>query len=263
MLGGQFGLTALNASIFTPATTVLTEGLNFGEETVGTARAPAPMRITNTGPNLLLVRGLKITGDFAIASDGCSTVPVLPGAVCTLGVSFTPTDAGPRAGTVTFRANTTTSPHSAALSGTGIAAVPTATPAPDPTVTPMETATPLPAPVPTPMAAPPLPKPQLQATLSFTFKASRTSTKLNSLTLRNLQRGVTVTVVCPKGCKQKRYTVTAAKSTVSLKLLVPKALKVGTKLTLTIRKPGALGLTKTLTIRRNRAPSVVTKLGVD
>ena len=135
MLGGQFALAAPNVSLFTPATTVITEGLNFGDQDVGTTRAAAPMRITNTGDSLLLVRGLKVDGDFAIAADGCSAAPVAPGAVCTLGVTFTPTAAGARAGTVTFRANTTTSPHSAAVSGTGIARARRG-PAPDPDTPP-------------------------------------------------------------------------------------------------------------------------------
>jgi hypothetical protein len=219
------------------------------------------MKLTNAGNAPLLVRGLKLAGanpgDFAVTADACNGATVAVGASCVVNVSFTPAAGGARSAAISFRANTTTGTHLVALSGTGIVPA-TPTPTPEPTPTP-QPAAPQPTPSPTPL---PVVKQQLQATLGFTFKAGKTSTKMSTLTLKNLEKGVTVAVKCPKGCAKKTYTTTATKSSVSLKVVVSKALKVGTKLTITVSKPGSLGVTKTLTIRKSKAPSVSTKLGV-
>jgi hypothetical protein len=261
LLAGAFANSAKAVSIFTSATTLTAETLNLGDQPLGVTRAATNVRITNTGAVPLLVRGVtligKAAGDFTVAPGGCTSAPVAAGAFCNLAVTFTPTEAGARAVSLSFRANSGAGTQSTTVSGIGIGPDPTATPTPEP-------ATPQPAPSATPAPTPagPAPiKPQLLATLAFTFKAGKTSTTLTSLTLKNLQKGVTVVVKCPKGCAKKTYTTTAAKSSVSLKLLVKKALKVGTKVTVTVSKAGALGLTKTLTIRKGKAPSVSTKLG--
>ena len=257
LLAGAF-TDQIPVAIFTLATGLTATPLAFGDQTVGTSHPAAAMKLTNAGNVPLLVRGLKLAGanpgDFAVTADGCNGATVAVGASCQVSVSFTPAAGGARPAAISFRANTTTGTHLVALSGTGIVpATPTPTPEATPTPTP-QPALPQPTPLPTLL---PVVKPQLQATLGFTFKAGKTSTKMSTLTLKNLEKGVTVAVKCPKGCAKKTYTTTATKSSVSLKVLVSKALKVGTKLTITVSKTGSLGVTKTLTIRKSKAPSVV------
>jgi len=185
-------------------------------------------------------------GDFALASDSCTGAPVAPGAACAFGVTFAPSAGGARAATLTVAANTAGPSRAIALSGNGVA---------PPAVTPA--ATPVP-----PAAVPPAPtatRKRFAATLAFTFRAGRRATKLISLSVRGLPAGTTVVARCSKGCAHKQVTKRNASRTVSLKALVKKALKVGTRITVTISRPGYVTQVKTLIIRAHRAPKIVTR----
>jgi len=77
--------------------------------------------------------------------------------------------------------------------------------------------------------------------------------------VRGLPAGTTVVARCSKGCARKQVTKRNASRAVSLKALVKKALKVGTRITVTISRPGYVTQVKTLTIRALRAPKIVTR----
>ncbi|RKQ92017.1 hypothetical protein C8N24_1856 [Solirubrobacter pauli] len=111
---------------------------------------------------------------------------------------------------------------------------------------------------PTPPA--PLPPPvTLTPSLSYTFKAARRSTRLRTLTVKNIPAGATVKVTCSPGCSTKRWTTTPKRSTLSLKKFTRKALRVNAKLTVTVWKPGAIASVKTLKIRRSRSPQLISR----
>ncbi|HEY6272858.1 MAG TPA: choice-of-anchor D domain-containing protein [Terriglobales bacterium] len=111
-LGQQFvSLTGLGAAAgvqLTPA------NLDFGSQTVGTTSTEQTAILTNIGTSPLEVTGFIVAGDFAMTSPDCGTaseaspVVLAQDAVCTLEITFTPTAAGTRAGTVVV--TTTTSP---------------------------------------------------------------------------------------------------------------------------------------------------------
>lgn len=91
-------------------------------------------------------------------------------------------------------------------------------------------------------------------TLGFRYRAWRTSTKLTRLVVTGVPAGerVTVTVKCPRGVKcPKGFSLIAGKGATSLKPLLGKALKPGTKITI---RSGAAQ--KTLTIRSKREPKL-------
>ena len=186
LLAGAF-TDQIPVAIFTLATGLTATPLAFGNQTVGTSHLATAMSLTNAGNAPLLVRGLKLAGanpgDFAVTADACNGATVAVGASCQVSVSFTPAAGGARSAATSFRANTTTGTHLVALGGTGIVPA-TPTPTPEPTPTP-QPAAPQPTPIPAPL---PVVKPQLQATLGFTFKAGKTSTKMSTLALKNSRR---------------------------------------------------------------------------
>jgi hypothetical protein len=116
----------------------------FGNQAVGTTSAVRTARLTAAGsdPLILGVGGppecppeggacdagwsegylFSVTGDFALEIY-CPYV-LDPGTACTLGVTFTPTAAGTRTGTITIEDNAPGAPHLISLTGIGIAPAP-------------------------------------------------------------------------------------------------------------------------------------------
>jgi hypothetical protein len=126
------------------------------------------------------------------------------------------------------------------------------------TPAPITPATPTPA---TPAAAAPaMPNaaPRLTFSVPFAYRATRTATRFSRLAVTGLPNGTAVKVAikckkrkgCPKGFKR---TVSGP---LSLKPLLRKSLRPGTKIILTASKPGSLGASKVFTIRSKRPPSV-------
>jgi hypothetical protein len=100
------------------STDTITPSLVFPKVFVGTTSNAKKVVITNTGPAQIVVGNLSITGDFAIKKNGClKGLP--PGGFCNIPITFTPTQLGPRSGTLKIFDSAVGSPHSVALSGTG------------------------------------------------------------------------------------------------------------------------------------------------
>lgn len=100
------------------STATVTPSLVFPKVFVGTTSNAKKVVITNTGPVQIVVGNLSITGDFAIKKNGCAK-GIPPGGFCNIPINFTPTQLGPRSGTLKIFDNAIGSPHSVALSGTG------------------------------------------------------------------------------------------------------------------------------------------------
>jgi hypothetical protein len=118
--------------------------------------------------------------------------------------------------------------------------------------------------VPAPLGAPPVqagpasaPQ-QIVVTLAFSFTSTRKRTKLKQLVIRNIPAGSTVTVHCPKGCPKKKFKKSRVRGKLSLKAFTKRSLKVRTKITVTVSRPGASSAVKVLKIRARRAPLVTT-----
>jgi Phosphoesterase family/Abnormal spindle-like microcephaly-assoc'd, ASPM-SPD-2-Hydin len=93
--------------------------LTFASQNVGTTSASQTVTLTNTGSAALAITGISASGDFA-ETDSCgSSVGV--GANCAINVTFTPTASGTRSGTLSVADNTSGSPQSVKLTGTGAA----------------------------------------------------------------------------------------------------------------------------------------------
>ena len=99
---------------------------SFGSVAVGTASAAKPVTVSNGSSVALTVGSITVTGDFA-QTNTCGSSVAARGS-CSISISFTPTAAGSRTGTVTITDNANNSPQKITLSGTGVAAA-TMTPA--------------------------------------------------------------------------------------------------------------------------------------
>jgi hypothetical protein len=98
----------------------------FPAQPVCTTSAPQSITLCNMGDVPLTIAGISVTGDFA-QTNGCPS-SLAPGTCCTLNITFHATAPGTRTGTLTISSNAPSSPHTATLTGTGIAPAVTLTP---------------------------------------------------------------------------------------------------------------------------------------
>jgi len=103
---------------------VFPSSLDFGTQTVSTTTPPQFVYITNIGTGALAIANISASGDFTGVNNCGSTLGV--GATCAIAVSFTPSAAGSRTGTLAIVDDASGSPHQVALTGSGQAA-PTST----------------------------------------------------------------------------------------------------------------------------------------
>ncbi len=102
--------------------------VSFGNQITSTASGAKTVTVTNTGATALTISTIAVTGsnasDFA-QTNNCPT-SLAVNTSCTANVTFTPSAAGTRTGTLTFTDSSTDSPQTVALSGTGVATAPAA-----------------------------------------------------------------------------------------------------------------------------------------
>src|SRR5262249_36224520 len=91
--------------------------LGFSAQTLSTTSPPQFVSLTNIGTGALAVSSITVSGDFATVNNCGSTVAV--GASCQIAVTFNPTAAGARTGSLSVLDDASGSPHTVSLSGTG------------------------------------------------------------------------------------------------------------------------------------------------
>jgi len=101
--------TAAGASV-----TVSPSSLQFPQQPTGTTSAGMSVTVTNTGTTAITNNGATISGDFADTTTCTSSLAA--GKSCSITVTFTPTAAGTRTGTLTI--NLSTGAQVVSLSGT-------------------------------------------------------------------------------------------------------------------------------------------------
>ncbi len=100
-----------------PAARVSPAFLLFGPQTTGSTSAPQTVTLTNTGTAALAVSNIAASGDFAETNNCGSSVNA--GASCAITVTFTPTAAGLRFGSLTITDSAPDSPRQVPLAGAG------------------------------------------------------------------------------------------------------------------------------------------------
>jgi hypothetical protein len=95
--------------------------LTFSAQTVGTTSSQQQVVVRNAGTATTTISNVALAGtnpgDFAIPSQGCTTLP--SGATCGISIAFKPTATGPRTASLQITSDGVGSPQSVALSGTG------------------------------------------------------------------------------------------------------------------------------------------------
>jgi len=92
--------------------------LSFQDEGIGGTTLSQQIFLANTGSLTLNITSIVPSGDFA-ATNTCGS-SLAGGASCTISVTFTPTAAGARTGTITITDSVASSPQKVALTGNGV-----------------------------------------------------------------------------------------------------------------------------------------------
>jgi hypothetical protein len=106
-IGGQTGVT------------LAPTGLTFANQNVGSTSAAQAVTLTNNRGVGLAIASVATSGDYA-QTNNCGA-SVAANASCTINVTFTPTVAGTRTGTLTIMDDSPGSPQTASLTGVGVA----------------------------------------------------------------------------------------------------------------------------------------------
>jgi len=102
-----------------PSVQLLPPSLVFPATNQGVTSAAQQVTLTNTGNGPLAMSDISASGAFA-ETNNCG-VNLDAGSNCTINVTFTPDSFGPFTSTVSITDNAAGSPHTVALSGTGVA----------------------------------------------------------------------------------------------------------------------------------------------
>jgi YVTN family beta-propeller protein len=94
----------------------------FGGRTTNTTSPATVVTIGNSGTANLVISSITVSGDFGFTTT-CPILapPIAPLATCTVSITFTPLTVASLNGTLTIASNAPGSPHTIALTGTGLA----------------------------------------------------------------------------------------------------------------------------------------------
>lgn len=116
------GLTGVSATLPPPAALPVASlnptGLTFDTQPLNTSSAAQTVTLTSAGTSSLAVATIQASTGFS-ETDNCSGQTLPPATACQIQVTFTPTAAGPIAGTLTVTDNAAEAPQTITLSGAG------------------------------------------------------------------------------------------------------------------------------------------------
>jgi len=115
---GSSQTVSLAGTGLVPIASLSPTSLSFGSQVIGTASASQTLTLTNTGGAPLAISGILISGDFSQSGSCGSTLAA--GASCAINITFVPSAAGARAGTLTVSCNASGGQVAASFSGTGV-----------------------------------------------------------------------------------------------------------------------------------------------
>ena len=95
--------------------------LTFTAQMVGTSSSPQSLSLSNSGSAALTISSITFIGDFS-QTNTCGA-SLAANSSCTISVTFTPTAAGSRTGSITVTDNASPATQTVSLSGTGTAPV--------------------------------------------------------------------------------------------------------------------------------------------
>jgi hypothetical protein len=119
-VGTTFVALAGTGSVVAPGVLSMPAPFAFASQTIGAAGPPHAFSLSNTGGTAVTISSV-VSGnaaEFAISGSTCAG-SVAAGGSCTFSVTFTPSGAGARNGSITVTSTGTGSPQAIAVSGTG------------------------------------------------------------------------------------------------------------------------------------------------
>lgn len=119
-LNGQSVTYSLPVTVPPPVMTVSPMSLSFGSQNVGSTSSVQQLTVTNTGNGALKILSVGAAGDFTETNNCTSSSPLAVSGTCTVNVTFTPSAAGSRVGSVSITNGFNVVPATVSLSGTGI-----------------------------------------------------------------------------------------------------------------------------------------------
>ncbi|HQR22213.1 MAG TPA: choice-of-anchor D domain-containing protein, partial [Burkholderiaceae bacterium] len=109
-----------------PAASLSTPSLSFGNQVVMTASGTMSATLRNSGTANLVVASIALAGtnpgDFTRGGTCAAATTLAPAQTCSIDVTFTPAVVGSRSATISVTHNATPSSNTLAVSGSGIAA---------------------------------------------------------------------------------------------------------------------------------------------
>jgi hypothetical protein len=119
----SIALTGTGVGAGSTTITLSSASVSLGTQEVGTTSPSQDVTLTNTGTTTLSIVGFSLGGTNATSFDFASTcgTTVAPGSSCLIHGHFKPVVAGALTATVTITDSAIGSPHTIALSGTGVA----------------------------------------------------------------------------------------------------------------------------------------------
>ncbi len=121
--GGQFAVNLVGFGTPGGAINLNPASVNFGPVDIGSSSVAATVEASNLSTQPIMFTSIAVSGPFAIstsAANACGTGALAPTNACPVAVTFTPTQSGAAAGTLTF--NDTAGAQTILLSGSGLAA---------------------------------------------------------------------------------------------------------------------------------------------
>lgn len=117
-------VSGIGDSVPSPAVALSRSTVAFPGTVDGSESAQETVAITNTGDANLQLGDEAISGtsagQFRIAASDCANRVLVPGGACTAALRFRPTSVGAKSATYSITSNAAGSPHTVALSGTGL-----------------------------------------------------------------------------------------------------------------------------------------------
>jgi hypothetical protein len=106
------------AAADSPAVSLSPIGLTFSDQAISTSASAQTITLRNMGSGSLTISNIQASGDYA-QTNTCGS-SVAGGSNCSISVTFTPVVTGTRTGSLTITDNASGSPHTLALTGTGV-----------------------------------------------------------------------------------------------------------------------------------------------
>ena len=113
-------LSGTGSAVPVPSIALSRGSVTFSTQTVGTTSAAQAVTLTNNGTGALTITQVATAPNPEFSSNSTCVGTINPGASCTTNVTFSPTAAGTRSGSLTFTSNAAGSPTTVALSGTSV-----------------------------------------------------------------------------------------------------------------------------------------------